>query len=64
MRLSANDKHDMLQDGQSVSRRVHLRLAPMEFHSFEHYLAVLDDLLSLRLPGASRPPSIFTDVRL
>ena len=64
MRLSADDKHDMLQDGQNVNRRVHLRLAPMKFHSFEEYLTALDDLLSLRLPGASRQPPIFTNVRL
>ena len=65
MKLSEEDKRDMLMDGQSPSRRNHFRAAPNDlFHSFAGYLAALDDLLALKAPPVARQSPIYTNIRL
>ncbi len=65
MKLSEQEKKELLEDGASAARRDHFRAAPRpDAGSLEEYLAALDDLQTLRPAPTPAPPAKFTNIRL
>jgi hypothetical protein len=65
MKLSEQEKKEMLEDGLSLARRDHFRAAgESKAGSLEEYLAALDDLQSVRPPPKPGFPIEYTNIRL
>jgi hypothetical protein len=65
MKLSKQEKKEMIEDGKSRLRRDRFRaMGQPHASSFEEYLAALDDIQTLRPAPKPAVPAKYTNIRL
>lgn len=65
MKLSEQEKRELLADGKSSKRRKQFRAGrPATFSTFEAYLAALEDLMAAGPAHSPRPFVRYTNIRL